>query len=59
MDRNYVWGSHNEMIVLANKAGVNIATYNTIKRQYQILTPRMIGSTYPDDNSRPIYTIYT
>ena len=53
MDRNYVWGTHDEMLVLAHMAGLNIASYSTIDRQYHFHNP---GMAYPDDNSRP--TIY-
>ena len=61
MDRNYSWGTHNEMLVLAHMAGLNMASYNTIERQYHFHNPGMIDiNAYPDDNSRPtIYITYT
>ena len=61
MDRNYTWGSHTEMIVLAHMAGVNIASYNTLVRDYDFLSPGLIDiNVYPEDNSRPtIYITYT
>ena len=42
MAHNYVWGSQNEMFVLAHMAGVNIASYNTTERQYQFQNPGVI-----------------
>ncbi len=61
MDHNYAWGTHNEMLVLAHMAGLNIASYNIIEHQYHFHNPGMIGiNAYPDDNSRPtIYITYT
>ena len=61
MAHNYVWGSQNEMFVLAHMAGVNIASYNTTERQYHFHNPGVIDiNAYPDDNSRPcIYVEYT
>ena len=61
MDRNYAWGTHNEMLVLAHMAGLNIASYSTIDRQYHFHNPGMIDiNAYPDDNSQPtIYITYT
>ena len=54
MAHNYVWGSQNEMFVLAHMAGVNIASYNTTERQYHFHNPGVIDiNAYPDDNSRP------
>ena len=61
MDCNYSWGTHNEMLVLAHMAGLNMASYNTIEHQYHFHNPGMIDiNAYPDDNSRPtIYITYT
>ena len=62
MAHNYVWGSQNEMFVLAHMAGVNIASYNTTERQYHFQNPGVIDiNAYPDDNSRPCiyYVEYT
>ena len=61
MDRNYVWGSQNELLAFAHMTGVNIASYNTIDRQYSYFKPGVIDiNAFPDDNSRPtIYLEYT
>ena len=44
MAHNYVWGSQNEMFVLAHMAGVNIASYNTTERQYHFHNPGVIDT---------------
>ena len=61
MDRNYSWGTHNEILVLAHIAGLNMTSYNTIEHQYNFHNPGMIDiNAYPDDNSWPtIYITYT
>ena len=61
MAHNYVWGSQNEMFVLAHMAGVNIASYNTIERQYHFQNPGVIDiNAHPNDNSWPcLYVQYT
>ena len=61
MDRNYTWGTHNEMIVLAHMAGINMASYNINDNYYHFIHPGLIDSNaYPKDNTRPtIYFSYT
>ena len=61
MDQNRVWGTQNEMLVLAHMAEVNIASFNKRERQYHFNFPGVIDyHAYPEDHTRPsIYLEYT
>ena len=59
MAHNYVWGSRNELYVLAHMAGVNIASYNTTERQYLFQNKGVIDiNAYREDNSQPCIWIH-
>ena len=61
MDQNRVWGTQNEMLVLAHMAEVNIAPFNKCERQYHFNFPGVIDyHAFPEDHTRPsIYLEYT
>jgi hypothetical protein len=61
MDQNGVWGTQNEMLVLAHMAEINIASFNTHERRYNFCFPGVIDyNAYPEDDTRPsIYLEYT
>lgn len=61
MDQNGVWGTQNEMLVLAHMAEINIVSFNTHERRYNFCFPGVIDyNAYPEDDTRPsIYLEYT
>ena len=61
MHCNGVWGTQNEMLVLAHMAEINVASFNRCERHYNFIFPGVIDyNTYPDDYTRPcIYLEYT
>jgi hypothetical protein len=56
MDQNGVWGTQNEMLVLAHMAEINIASFNTHERRYNFCFPGVIDyNAYPEDDPLSIW----